>query len=94
MNSSPSIRLKIPEKVLFRDLDGEAVLLDLKSGQYFGLNEVGTRIWNLIVAHGAVEPAWLALCAEFDAPADRLRSDLMSFLERLIARGLLESHAD
>ena len=30
------------------DLTGEAVILNLRSGQYFSLNDVGTRIWNLI----------------------------------------------
>ena len=34
--------------VVFRDLDGEAVILDLVSGTYFGLNEVGTRVWRLV----------------------------------------------
>ena len=48
-------RVTIPETVLFRDLDGEAVLLDTVSGRYFGLNEVGTRMWALLQFHGEIE---------------------------------------
>ena len=44
--------LRAGEQVLFRQLDQEAVLLDLKSGTYFGLNEVGARAWELILEHG------------------------------------------
>ncbi len=39
---------KLSPDVVFRDLDGEAVILDLVSGTYFGLNEVGTRVWRLV----------------------------------------------
>jgi len=47
----PTLRdsIIIPDDVLFRELDGEAVLLNLKTGIYFGLNPVATRMWQLIV---------------------------------------------
>jgi hypothetical protein len=85
--------LSVPARVLFRDLDGEAVLLDLTSGRYFGLNEVGTRIWNLVVAHGDAEPAWRALSEEYEAPGERLYEDVLRFLDLLITQGLLERDA-
>lgn len=40
--------LDIPEDIVFRDLAGEAVILNLGTGMYFGLNVVGTKIWRLI----------------------------------------------
>ena len=39
---------RIPDEVIFRELDGEAVILNLDTGIYFGLDAVGTRIWRLI----------------------------------------------
>jgi hypothetical protein len=36
--------LSIPEDIVFRDLAGEAVILNLGTGMYFGLNAVGTQI--------------------------------------------------
>ena len=53
--SSPSVTLassvRISDDVRFQELQGEAVLLDLKSATYFGLDQVGTRIWQLIPMH-------------------------------------------
>ncbi len=83
-------RVAIPETVLFRDLDGEAVLLATDSGKYFGLNEVGTRMWSLLRQHGDVEAVCDALLGEYDVPEDRLREDLALFVDTLIDRGLVK----
>ena len=81
-------RVTIPETVLFRDLDGEAVLLDTVTGRYFGLNEVGTRMWALLQFHGEIEAVCRDLLAEYDAPEERLREDLLHFVDTLAASGL------
>ena len=47
-------RVTIGPDVVFRELDGEAVILNLETGLYFGLNEMGTRIWQRLDAHGEV----------------------------------------
>ena len=83
-------RVTVPESVLFRDLDGEAVLLETGSGRYYGLNEVGTRMWSLIQSHEEIGAVCRALLAEYDVPEDRLREDLGGFVETLAARGLLK----
>ncbi len=83
-------RVAIPETVLFRELEGEAVILSTDSGKYFGLNEVGTRMWTLLRQHGEVEAACRALLAEYDVPEERLREDLAHFVDTLATRGLVE----
>jgi hypothetical protein len=80
--------------VLFRDLAGEAVLLDPEAGIYFGLNEVGTRAWNLI-GPGAGAGATLAtvhaaLLAEYEAPPERIWDDLLALVRDLIDHRLVE----
>jgi hypothetical protein len=82
-------RVTVPESVLFRDLDGEAVLLETGSGRYYGLNEVGTRMWSLLQIHGETGAVCRALLAEYDVPEDRLLADLEKLVETLAARGLL-----
>ncbi len=82
-------RITVLESVLFRDLDGEAVLLETGSGRYYGLDEVGTHMWSLLHLHGEIEAVCRALLAEYDVPEDRLREDLGRFVETLAARGLL-----
>lgn len=85
-------RITIPQGVLFRDLDGEAVLLELDSGRYFGLNETGTRMWLLLQEHGSVEPALRAMLGEFDVAEDHLRREMLSFVDALCAQRLVEIH--
>lgn len=81
--------VRIPEDVVFRELDGEAVLLNLESGIYFGLDPVGTRIWQLVEEHQALRRVLAALQAEFDAPPADLEADLVRFVDQLRGKGLL-----
>ncbi len=90
---SLAARVRVPESVLFCDLDGEAVLLESTSGRYFGLDEVGTRIWSLLAADGRVGTAFEALLAEYEVEADHLRRELLAFVATLAARRLLALEA-
>lgn len=75
---------------VFRDLDGEAVILHLGSGTYFGMNAVGTRIWQLIERHGRLDAVLDELCQEYDAGRDELRHDLLELVIRLADARLVE----
>jgi len=83
-------RVAVNRDVLFRDLGGEAVLLNLQSGKYYGLDEVGTRMWSLLVQHGKVRQAYDALLAEYDVSEERLQEDLLHFIDELVSHGLLQ----
>ncbi|HEY0514520.1 MAG TPA: PqqD family protein [Thermoanaerobaculia bacterium] len=83
-------RVTVPDSVLFRDLDGEAVLLETATGRYYGLDEVGTRMWSLLHLHGEIEAVCRALLTEYDVPEERLREDLARLVEALAARGLVK----
>ena len=87
-------RVTVPDQVLFRDLAGEAVLLDLESGRYFGLNATGTRLWSLLVQHRQVEPALSSFLEEYDAPREQLQAEFFEFVDILASRRLLELHDD
>ena len=76
--------------VLFRDLGGEAVLLDLKSQRYFGLDEIGTRIWQLLGEHSQLEAVYQAMLEEFDVGETQLREELEAFVKELAEAGLIE----
>lgn len=81
---------RIPENVVSREVDGETVILDLKSGNYFGLDRVGTRVWKLLGETRSLEAVVQAMLAEFDVEEPRLRTDLEALLGELSSRGLLE----
>ena len=82
-------RLRVSDDVVFRELDGEAVILNLGSGTYFGLDEVGTRVWSLIETHGSLRTVHDALLTEYDVPADILEQDLIHLVSAMAASGLV-----
>jgi hypothetical protein len=83
-------KLTVPDQVLFRDLAGEAVLLELDSGRYYGLNESGTRMWSLLVQHGRIDEALRDLLEEYDVSPERLQEELLLFVQILASRKLLD----
>ena len=89
MTGSLDTSVHIPKDVVFRELDGEAVILNLESGMYFGLDAIGTRIWRLVEEHGSLRAVWEAMQREFEAPGEALRSDLLTFIDELSAKGLV-----
>jgi hypothetical protein len=89
MAPSLDAAFRIPEEVIFRELDGEAVVLNLDTGIYFGLDAVGTRIWRLIEERKPLKAVLDTLIDEYEAPPDRLQRDLLAFVERLDNKGLL-----
>ena len=88
--NSSAARITVPEGVLFRDLGEEAVILELASGRYYTLDDVGFRMWDLLSRHGRLDLVQKALLAEYDVEAEVLEADLHGFVERLAERGLVE----
>ncbi|MBX6771146.1 MAG: PqqD family protein [Chloroflexi bacterium] len=86
-------RLEISETVVSAQLDDEMVLLDAERGIYYGLDPVGTRIWQLLDAGHDAEEIIEHLTAEYDADPGLLRADVAAFLAQLTAQGLIR-HLD
>jgi hypothetical protein len=85
-----SNRAIVPSHVLVRFLDREAVLLNLETERYFGLDETGTRMWQIVTAASNIDLAYQELLAEFDVAPEMLRSNFTDLLSRLLENGLLE----
>ena len=86
-------RLRIPDDVVFRDVIGEAMILHLGSGTYFGLDPVGTRIWQLIAEGRDIDAVCAAMGDEFDVPADQVRRDVLALARQLVDKRLLDIDA-
>lgn len=71
------------------ELVGEAVILNLKSGVYYGLNAAGARVWRLIQEAKTVGAVLEALLEAYDVTPERCESDLVALLTDLAARELL-----
>lgn len=85
-----SDRTTAPAHVLVRVLDQESVLLNLETERYFGLDETGTRMWQLVTASQDIEAAYQELLAEFDVEPELLRTHLTDLLGQLVENGLLQ----
>lgn len=81
---------KIADNVLFQEVDGEAVLLSLDEGCYYGLDELGTRIWKLIGQELNEEQVAAAIVEEYDVDPEQARRDLDAFLGDLEQSGLIK----
>jgi coenzyme PQQ synthesis protein D (PqqD) len=83
-------RLVQPANVLVRFLDKESVLLNIDTERYFGLDETGTRMWQLVTVAPKVEVAYQRLLDEYDVAPELLRENLADLLNRLVENGLLQ----
>ena len=84
-------RVQISKDVLFQELQGESVLLNLNTGVYLGLNQVGTRIWDLLQEDGSLARAMEKLLEEYDVSPEILSKDLLTLVAQMETHGLLAS---
>lgn len=75
--------------VLFQEIEGETVLLDMERDHIYSLDRVGTCVWKLLVEHGDVDALVSAMLKEFDVDEATLRRDIADLLDQLQAEGLV-----
>jgi hypothetical protein len=75
--------VKPKPSVVFQEVEGEMVLLDLDRETYFALDPVGTRCWQLLVEHGDVEAVVATMVAEYEVDEETLRQDVADLLGQL-----------
>ena len=94
MTISLNGKVTVPESVLVRELAGDSVLLNLESESYFGLDEVGTRMWSALTTAPSIDAACERLLAEYNVEPVRLRADLNDFAHKMVQLGLLHVATD
>jgi hypothetical protein len=90
---TPTRTFAVSSDVLFRELAGEAVLLNLKSGVYYGLDPVGTRVWALLTERRTLDEVCTALLTEYDVDAETLGRDVTALVSTLCDKGLVVPEA-
>ena len=80
--------IKAPD-VLLQDLNGEAVLLNLRNGQYYGMDENSFHMYKALTTSSSIQAAYETLSQEYEVEPGQLRSDLDKFLAHLLENGLL-----
>jgi hypothetical protein len=89
MTSSSAVRISVPNHVLAQELEGKMVFLNLHNEQYFSVDEVGARMWQLLSEHGNTEQVLAALLSEYEVEESVLASDLNDLIARLSEAGLI-----
>ena len=79
----------INPSVIYRELAGEVVLLNLQSGVYYGLDPVGARVWQLLTQSRGVDDVCATLIDEYDVSAETLRADVQRLIGELSEKGLV-----
>ena len=82
--------ITVPDTVLYEQLDSEVVLFSLSTQHYYGLDELGTRVWQLLLEHHTVASILAALLEEYEVDAVVLRRDVERLVGELAANGLIE----
>lgn len=91
-NAGRSLQVESGSQIVSREIDGEMVLLDLRSGMYYGLNQVGAFVWRLISARQGTIPVVEivdAVVGEFDVEGATARRDLDQLLLELTSNRLV-----
>ena len=85
----PESRLRHRDRVLTQRAAGTLVLLDLDSGQYYTLDEVSSRVWDLCDGELGVEAIVSTIGEEFEAPLETIQGDIEEFLQEMLDENLL-----
>ena len=72
-----------------QEIEGEIVLLDMASENYFGLDAIGSAIWNLLCDGNTLQETNDILLKHYDVSPEQLRGDLEAFVDRLLQSGLV-----
>lgn len=95
MTVSFDARVSVPSHVLMQEMpDGDSVFINLETEQYFGLNEVGTRMWTALGESATVAEAYETLQTAYDVDPEQLRHDLEILVGTLLEHGLLQREHD
>ncbi len=83
-------KVTFAETVFAQEVDGEMVLLDMESENYFGLDEVGTAIWQAMQEKETLKDVFDLLSEQYEVEAEMLENDLFDFVGKLVESGLVK----
>jgi hypothetical protein len=90
ITTNQSTTYKVSPNHLYSEIADEAVILDLESGVYYGLNSVGVAIWQWLQQPQSEEELLNLVLEEYEVTPEQAKQDLQSILKEMLAVGLLE----
>lgn len=83
-------KITFADTVFAQEVDDEMVILDMESENYFGLDEVGTSIWQAMQENEILQEVFNTLLEQYEVEPEVLKKDLSDFVEKLLESGLVE----
>ncbi len=81
-------RVNVP-KVISETIDGETIIINLESGNYFSLNESGGSLWQGIAANASRAAMLQSLCQRYQLKIEEAQADIEKFFARLLQENLI-----
>ena len=72
------------------DLGDEKIILNMKTGEYYGMNAVGSHVWDMIQESRTVDEVIAALVEKYGIDQERCEHDIMALLKEMSEVGLIE----
>jgi hypothetical protein len=89
LTDSPHARFEATEGVLFQEMEEDVVLLNIETQQYFGLDYVGARVWNMLLDKSDLDTVARRIGADFGVEIETVRADVRNLVTELVESGLL-----
>jgi len=84
------LRIKQSEEILFQDIEDELIILNINDENYLGLDQVGTRIWNVLLNCITTKDAYDQLLQEYEVEPTTLKKELNNFINELLKNNLVK----
>lgn len=81
------------DEVIEADIDGDKVMMDIESGNYYGLDPVASRIWEILATPMTANQVAAQLTQEFDVSLEQCKTDILPFIEDMVTNQLLKTGA-
>lgn len=85
-----AVRLVVPDHVVVRPFAREAVALNIRTGQYYGIDAIGRRFLEVMREAPNIAAASATLAEIYSQPAERIETDITAFVDLMVDRGLIE----
>jgi predicted transcriptional regulator len=85
-----STRVSVCEDVIYQPLKDEVLLLNMQDQRYFGLDDVGSEMWKLLVDLGDMDAVVARICSEYNVDRATVEADIELLVQSLISAGLLK----
>lgn len=89
MSKTPIFTLN-KEKICWRKIGDETVILDIRTDAYYTLNESGSLLWDTLVKTSDIEAAAQELAEHYAVDKETARKDIVALVDKLISEGILD----